>query len=310
MSTIHLRQLEVFHAIIETGSVTAAAAALHVTQPAISAVLKQFEERIQFKLFERRGGRLQPTPEAMELIPDVLEIFGRVRTLDRATDAMRDGLAGRVVVASSPTLMDSLLPRAVALFHAANPGVTVTLRSLSASMAVEGVSRREIDIGIVYSPEDDPAVEAEDLLRSQVACVLPPRHPLAAKRTISATDLVGQTVISIERVSKIGKLGREIALRCEAAGVPPPEPVIEPSSSLTACMLVREGIGIGLVDRVAVMSGAFSDLVLRPFHPRVPLRVQMIFPRDRIRSRPTLELASALRRIAAERQRVKSGSGT
>ena len=107
---LNLRQLEVFHAIMRTGSVTAAAAELKVSQPAISAVLKHTEQRLRFNLFERQGGRLHPTPEATALLLDVNEIFGRADTLARLVQNMRDGHAGRLVLASSPTLVNTLLP--------------------------------------------------------------------------------------------------------------------------------------------------------------------------------------------------------
>jgi len=296
---INLRQLEVFNAIIETGSVTAAARALHVTQPAVSAVLKHFEMRLQFKLFERVGGRLHPTSEALSLMPEVVDIFGRVKALARAADGMRDGLSGRVVVASSPTLVDSLLPRAVTRFREDNPGVTLTLRSLPTPLVVERVACREVDIGIAYGPVDDPGVDAEDLLQSRIACVLPAGHPLAARRTIGMQDLANVPVITIERSSTLGKVGRAIADQCEAAGVAAPVPVIEPSSSITACMLVREGAGIALVDRTALLSGAFGDLAFREFRPRVTLDIQLIYPRKRPRSRATVAVAALLREAIA-----------
>ncbi len=298
-TSINLRHLEVFHAVIETGSVTRAAAVLHVSQPAVSAVLKHFEQRLQFKLFERAGGRLRPTPEAQALLPEVAEIFGRVRALGRVAEGMRDGLAGRVVIASSPTLADSLLPKAVARFRERNPGVTLALQALHAPFLVEQVSRREVDVGLVYGPIDDPGVEVEELVRSEIACVMPAKHDLARKRIITASDLIGLPVITLERTSKLGKVGREIARQLELAGVTAPEPIVEPSSSLTGCLLVREGAGIGLLDRAAALSGAFADLAFREFHPKVELRIQLIFPRPRSRSGATEELASALREVVS-----------
>ena len=68
---------------MQAGSVTGAAHSLNVTQPAISNMLKHTEQQLKFKLFERIGGRLHPTPEAADLLPDVNEIFGRIGTLNR-----------------------------------------------------------------------------------------------------------------------------------------------------------------------------------------------------------------------------------
>lgn len=305
MTSVNLRQLEVFHAIIETGSVTAAANVLHVTQPAVSAVLKHFEQRLQFRLFERVRGRLVPTPQAQALLPEVAEIFGRVRALGRVAEGMRDGLGGRVVVACSPTLVDAILPKAICRVRERNPGVTLTLRSLPTPLVIERVAQREADIGIAYGPVNAPGVEAEELLRSEIACVVPRRHPLARKRVVSAADLVDLPVVTLERASKLGQVGPTIAARCEAAGVPPPIPVIEPSSSLTACLLVREGAGVGLVDRTASLSSAFSDLAFRKFHPQVDVLVQLVFPRGVPRSRAALELAAALRETVAGRAAIK-----
>src|SRR3546814_6538313 len=86
------RQMEVFHAIMQTGSVTAAARVLHVTQPAVSAVLKHCEEQLGLKLFERTGGRLQPTREAEAIFPDIAGVFGQ---LEEVKDLTQDLAAGR-----------------------------------------------------------------------------------------------------------------------------------------------------------------------------------------------------------------------
>ena len=295
---LNLRQLEVFHAIVKTGSVTGAARELHVTQPAISAVLKHLEQRLRYRLFERAGGRLKLTPEGEALLPDVYEIFGRLDTLSRVAEEMRDGLAGRLVVASSPTLVDTLLPQTVARFRLHQRGVSVSLRSLPTPLAVERVLRRDVDMGIVYGPVDEAAVDVEELVSSEIACARPLAHPLAAKDQVHAADLVGESVISL---SPSTHLGRAIETQCIEAGVPPPVIAIEPSSSLTACLMVREGAGLALVDRTAALSGAFGDLAFRSFHPRIGFCIQLIYPRDRPRSRASVQFAQALRQAVGAR---------
>lgn len=290
--SLNLRHLEVFHAIVKSGSVTAAARDLHITQPAVSAVLKHMEQRLQFRLFERVGGRLKLTPEAEALVPDVHEIFGRLDTLGRVAQDMRDGLAGRLMVASTPTLVDTLLPQAIARFRLRQRGVSVALRSLPTPLAVQRVVQREVDMGVVYGPVDEAVVAAEDLASSEIACAVPLNHPLAARSEVHAADLANESVIS---VSPSTRLGRAIESRFAEAGVPPLVIGIEPSSSLTACLMVREGAGVALVDRTAALSGAFGDLAFRTFQPRIPISIQLIYPQDRPRSRASAQLAEALR---------------
>lgn len=289
---LNLRHLEVFHAIVKTGSVTAAARELHITQPAVSAVLKHMEQRLQFKLFERSGGRLKLTPEAEALVPDVNEIFGRIDTLDRAAQDMRDGLAGQLVIASTPTLVDTLLPQAIARFRLKHRGVSVAVRSLPTPLAVQRVERREVDMGLVYGPVEEPGVEAEELASSEIACVVPLNHRLAAQRDVQASDLAGETVIALNPSTR---LGRAIEATFAQAGAPPLAIGIEPSSSLTACLMVREGAGVAIVDRSASLSGAFGDLAFRTLQPRIPISIQLIYPRERPRSRASVQLAEALR---------------
>lgn len=291
---MNLRQLEVFHAIMQAGSVTGAARSLNVTQPAISNVLKHAEQQLKFKLFERIGGRLHPTPEANDLLPDVNEIFGRIDTLNRVVQEVRDGRSGRLVVATSPTLVNAFLPKAIALFRQRSPGVRIAIQSLPTPLVVERVARREVDMGIVYAPVADVGVEAEELVVTEIACVVPKKHPLARKRSINAAELEDLTVISLGAATRLGAL---IEGECRKAGVPVPDVCIEASSSLAGCLMVSAGAGVALVDRATSLSGKFGELAFRPFRPRISVLVQLIYTRDRPRSRAAVQLSEHLRRI-------------
>lgn len=291
---MNLKQLEVFYAIMQAGSVTAAARNLHVTQPAVSNVLRHTERQLNFKLFERIGGRLHPTAEATELLPDVSEIFGRIGTLNRLVQDMRDGKTGRLVIATSPTLIHAFLPRAIALLRQHSPAVHVSIHSLPTPLAIERVARREADMGIVYAPVSDTAIEAEDLLVTEIACVVLKKHRLAKKRCITAQDLAGEAVISLGSTTRLGML---IEDACRKSRVPAPQIAVEASSSFAACLMVSEGGGLALIDRSTALSGKFDDLAFKTFTPRSRVTVQLIYPRDRPRSRATVRLSEQLREI-------------
>ena len=296
---MNLRQLEVFNAVMQAGSVTGAAHRLNVSQPAISNVLKHMEQQLAFKLFERIGGRLHPTPEAADLLPDVTEIFGRIGTLNRLVQEMRDGRSGRLVLATSPTLVNAFLPRAVALFRESSPGIRIAIQSLPTPLVVERVARREVDMGLVYAPVTDSGVDAEDLVVTEVACVVPRKHALARRRLIEAGDLAGHALISLGATTRIGLL---IEHECNKSGLAVPEVDIEASSSLAACLMVSEGAGIGLVDRSIALSGKFGDLAFKPFSPRIRVGVQLIYTRGRPRSRAAVQLSHQLRACVREQK--------
>ncbi|MFP3564569.1 LysR family transcriptional regulator [Paraburkholderia sp. SIMBA_030] len=287
---MNLRQLEVFHAIMQSGSVTGAARALNVSQPAISAVLKHAEQRLGMKLFERISGRLSPTPEASALLPDVDDIFSRIDTLSRTMQAMRDGRTGRILVATTPTLANGIFPRVLGLFRKQSPNVHVSLRSVPTPLAIEAVGFRHADMGVIYGPVDNAGVESEFLATTEIVCALPRRHRLTRKKTITFKDLVGESVISIGATTMLGKL---IDNAARLSGTEVPAATIDASSSLTACLLVAEGVGVALVDRTVIT----SPLVFRPFLPTVSVSIQLIFPHARPRSRATQSMSEVLKRV-------------
>lgn len=298
-STMTLRQLEIFYAIMQAGSVTGAARTLNVSQPAISGALKYAEQRLKMKLFERIGGRLHPTPEAVSILPDVSEIFGRIDTLQRVMQEMRDGRSGSIVVATSPTLANAYLPQAIGLFHKVSPQVRISIHSLPTPLVIERVAKREADIGLVYAPVLDPSVEAEDLAITEIACVIPKTHPLAQKQQICAADLVGESVISLGPNTMLGNLIEETSRKFGGAA---PVIQIEASSSLTACLLVAEGAGIALIDKATASSRKFNDLEFRSYEPKISVPINLIYQRARPRARATVQLADFLKKVVAVAQ--------
>ena len=294
-----LRQPEIFYAIMQAGSVTGAARALNVSQPAISGALKYAEQRLKMKLFERIGGRLCPTPEAVAILPDVSEIFGRIDTLQRVMQEMRDGRSGSIVVATSPTLANAYLPQAIGLFHKVSPQVRISILSLPTPLVIERVARREADIGLVYAPVLDPAVEAEDLAITEIACVLPKSHALTHKQYICAEDLVGESVISLGPNTMLGMLIEDTSRKFGGVA---PVVQIEASSSLTACLLVAEGAGIALIDKATASSRKFDDLVFRRYEPKIAVPINLIYQRARPRARATVQLAEFLKKVVADSQ--------
>ena len=115
---MNLRHMEVFHAIMRTGSVTGAARALNVTQPAVSAILKHCEGQLRMKLFARVSGRLQPTAEAKAIFPEVDAIFGRVDAVNALTQDLVGGRLGTLSIAAAFPIANGYLAKAVATFVA------------------------------------------------------------------------------------------------------------------------------------------------------------------------------------------------
>lgn len=293
---MNLRQMEVFNAVMRAGSITGAARLLKVTQPAVSMVLRHCEDQLRMRLFERVGGRLQPTPEAEAIYPDIANIFQRVETVSRVTTDLAGGRLGNVTVAATFAIANGPLAAAVAEFAPLHPAVTFAVQALPTAQVVDRVARREADFGLGFAPVDDPAVRAERLASAEIACVMPADHPLAARAQITPDDLAGHPVVTYAPHTPIGapveaafKRSRAVLTRS-----------VQVNYSMTAFILAAKGAGVALVEPLLLQVTAIPDLVSRPFVPTIRVESMLILPIGRVQTRTSRGFIEVVRRKMAE----------
>lgn len=271
---LNLRQIEAFRAVMLTGSVVGAARLMSVTQPGVSRTIGLMELRIGYPLFERRGRRLVPTPEAEALYREIEQLYGSIERISQVAQDIRFQRAGALRVATLPALAQWLVPRAIARFQSTRPNVTVFVQSLPSRQIAELVSTRQFDVGIVELPLSRPAIEIEPLDPVPSMAVLPAGHRLASKRQVSLKDLDGERMVMLSQHSFVRY---QIDEAFSTLGVAP-NVVLETPSSSIACALVAAGAGITLVSRWTAAPFAGPDLVVRPLKEAIASRQAIIFP--------------------------------
>ncbi|WP_212525774.1 LysR family transcriptional regulator [Actibacterium sp. MT2.3-13A] len=272
MSKLSLRQLEVFRNIMRLGTMTAAAQALNITQPAASRLLRHAEEQLGTALFHRQNGRLRPTPEARALFPEVDRIFNSVDYVQKIAGDLHRLQAGRLHVATIPSLAATYLTWATERFLREHPAVTIIVSSVVNAEVPEMVAGGRADFGLAFLPLADAEVQVEPIGETHLAAVLPPAHPLCALPELSPHDLVGEPLVSF---SGSAPIGQRIEAVFRSAGIVSPM-TIEVSSSFLACAFVKAGTGIALVDWLAKANGAFPDLEMRPIKPRTHIKTAIL----------------------------------
>ena len=288
---INLRHVEVFYAIMRAGTITGAARVLNVTQPAVSAALKQLESRLRMKLFERAGGRLTPTPEAKALLPDVAEIFGRIGAVERLSRDLASGSRGAFSIAATPPLCDGYVAKAVASFIAKRPGVQVGLQSLASAIVLDRVINREVDLGVVYEPVVSVAVHVERLSQGTIGCILPARHALARRKSVRPSDLAGQRIITyLPQALLRPYIDRALTARSPALDV-----VAHTGTAATAIALAAQGAGLALVETTLFSARPIAGFVMRPLEPRATLDILLLRPRQGPASRVLADFSAHLR---------------
>jgi DNA-binding transcriptional LysR family regulator len=304
---LNVRHLEVFRAVMKTGSVSGAARTLRVSQPAVTKTLQLLEGRIGLPLFTRTKGRLQCTPEAEALLPEIERVFGTLNSIDSFASELRGGYAGRVAIASSATLTSSLIPAAIERFRANRPRIRFDIRALASRHVIEEVRNSQVDVGVLDFPLGGEDFEAEELCCGEIGCVMRIDHPLAERDSIGPRDLFNETLIGFSEATFTGTSVHE-AFR--AANVPC-QISYTTNQTFAAYALVRGGAGIAIVDPFPLFSGAFTDLVIRPFRPTIELRPRVILPRGRPISQVSRwfvqEMVEVTKEMVAGSKRALSG---
>lgn len=245
-----------------TGSMTAAAEVLQISQPAVSRLIRDFETALEMSLFERRGYQVVPTPDALTLYDEVERSFiGQSRISDLAK-ALKANAAGTLRIAAMPVLMGGPLPRFVAQFAKVHADVRVTLIGLSSRLVVEHILSAQADIGYADLPLDPIGIEVEAYSIAAVAA-LPSGHRLVGKAVLEPRDFAGENVIGAPQ----GSLFRS---RVEAFldGVDYHN-FINTTLAQATCTMVNENAGVAIVSPQAADSYADRGLVTRPLSARI-----------------------------------------
>ncbi len=272
---MNLRQIEVFRAFMTTGTVAGAAAQLRVSQPGISRMLKHIETQLRLPLFVRLQGRLLPTPEAQTLFEEVERAWDGVLRVQEAARGLAQSAPGVLRVIVSPSLGPQVIPMALARLRQAHPTLQYTFEMIPPAALVQGLLDSRADIGVMAGDLAHPALEAREVGRSRLVCIMPRGHALEARRQVRPADLAAWPLVSFARDTVEGRMIDDAFL---AAGITR-EMAVQVRSSSSAGWFVQSGIGLALVDETTLWGGTYPRLVTRPFVPAITLSIQVLTKR-------------------------------
>lgn len=266
------RMIEVFRAVILNGSMSEAASVLHISQPAVSRLVRDLESEIGFRLFDRRNGRIYPNDDAMAFYEEVHRAYIGLKRISQAAEQIRTHQTGALRIACMPAIGLSIMPQIIADFRKQFPQVMISFKVVRSETAVQLVSSLQCDIGIVeasfsaLSAKEGPTYEFESV------CILPPGHRLADKETIFPDDLKNEVFISLDPDSKTRS---HIDTLFDAANITRSLQIETPMTNM-ACSLVLEGCGVSIVDPMTAAVFAKQGLISRPFEPQATFSMRTL----------------------------------
>jgi len=271
---VNPRQVEAFRAVMITGSMTAAADLLRVTQPAVSRLIKDLESDLSFRLFRRDGNRLIATQEATILFAEVDRFYIGMDRVAKIAKELRHTRTGTLRVAAISSLSLSCMTDAIQEFNASRPAVKVTLESLNSLSILELVAGRHFDIGFAQVGGEFPGVTVLPLPFPEAVCVVPAGYPASEKSVVEVQDLEGLPFISLGRNQPFRlKVDETFA----AAGIVRKE-ILETSLAASAVAMVAAGMGVSVVDPFSALKFDNGRYLIKSFHPRLTFDVLAITP--------------------------------
>jgi len=293
---MNLRQVEAFRAVMMFGTMVAAARELHTSQPSISRLVTELEERLQFKLFVRGASRLTPTDEGSAFYREVEHSFSGLAYLNQAAHEIRVSGTGRLRIAAIPAIA-GLLPRVIKRFKKRFPQVAILLEMRSEATVRRWTSVGYCDIGYASSIGESPNVHAQQLYQLPGVAVLPTGHALAAKKRVSLEDLRGEPFISLSAVDRTRRLIDEAFERADVSR----QLSIETPYSMTLCALVAQGMGVSIANPLSTLD-APPGLIFRPLTCVIPFFGFTILPTEKVPSALAKVFVEMTREVISEEE--------
>ena len=251
---LDVRRLRVLHAVSAYGSVTAAAAALGYSAPAVSQQLGALEREVGMTLTERAGRGVSLTPAAQILVGHTDTLLARLDAAEADLAALRDQIAGRVTLAAFPSAAASLVPAAWAALADSAPQVRLDLTEMEPEESLPAVLRGETDVAVAHEydllPRPlDPLFERRELLDDPVVLATPADSALSLARLgpVPLAELAGQPFLAPRQATSCAEM---IQRACARAGFVP-RVVARASDFQVLLSLVAAGAGVTLVPGLA-----------------------------------------------------------
>jgi len=269
---MRLRQIEVFHAVYSTGTMTNAAAKLNVSQPSISKVLAHAEQQLGYRLFDRVKGKLIPTPEAHQLFKHVRNVYDDVDRLRHVAQNLKATSAGRIRVAGTPAFGLEILPRAIATFREQHPDAVFEIETLHLDEIHHALQESRIDIGLAFDPSKHPGIRRTKLARARFLVLAPEGSGFEGKKSLSIDDLKDHPFIGLNGRGPLGQL----LSKCLESGDVEPSVVAWTETYHIARALVASGAGITIADEITARSAMGGNVVKIPLEPAIKFDVTQL----------------------------------
>jgi len=269
---MRLRHIEVFHAIMQAGTITGAAQILHISQPAVTKVLQHCELQLGIPLFDRVRGKLYPTPEAHRLSKEIDKLNSDLVSIRRLAANLRAGESEQLRLVSTPTLGASVIPTAIVQWCRAYPTARCVLSTNHTREIVSALLLGEADLALSLQDPRHPGITAEPLAAGPMMALCPLKSPEGL--TTGALH-VSEIVTPLIAMAEGDPLGNVVMNAFEGQDLHPVSYITVQTYQL-ARALVEAGAGMTVVDPFTAASADHTRVRVRALEPAVPVQLYLL----------------------------------
>jgi DNA-binding transcriptional LysR family regulator len=288
---MRLRHIEVFHAIMQVGTISGAAQVLHISQPAVTKVLQHAELQLGMPLFERVRGKLYPKPEAHRLFAETEKLHRDLQGIRRLAASLKGRALETVRLVATPTIASGVLPQAVTNWRREFPHTRCELATHHTSEIVNVLRLGEADLALSLQDPRHPGIVAEPIAHGLLTVVAPAStwSDEECRTPVSAEGLKGELI----GLAEGDPLGDIVLAACEAQAVQPLFHTVVQTYQI-ARALVEAGAGSAVLDPFTAASGAPSKVQCRQWAPAIPVHLYLLTAAHSPLSHGARELANSI----------------
>ncbi len=273
---ISTRQLRAFIALAEVRNFTRAASVCHLSQSAFSALIRQLEDSLDVRLFDRNTRKVELTAEGQEFELSARRVLAEFESAVSDMHARATLQRGRVSIALLPSLAADWLPAVLAGFREAHPGIDLEVADVLSEPCIERVRSGQADFALAATRADTPELRAEPFCSDGFHLVCRSDHPLATHPNPRPRDVAAWPFIHLSRTSSVRQY-------IDAATMPQALPtVLEVDQLATVAGMVSAGLGISIVPSLTLYQFRSPELSIRPVKwPGLTRQIYLVRKRDR-----------------------------
>jgi DNA-binding transcriptional LysR family regulator len=288
---MRLRHIEVFHAIMQVGTISGAAQVLHISQPAVTKVLQHAELQLGMPLFERVRGKLYPKPEAHRLFAETEKLHRDLQGIRRLAASLKSRAGETVRLVSTPTIAISVLPTALTAWRRDFSQTRCELATFHTIEIVNALRLGEADLALSLQDPRHPGIEAEPIAAGALTVMAPAGTWSEAEcaKPVTPLELSGELIGLADR----DPLGEMVVAACEAQDVHPVFHTVVQTYQI-ARSLVEAGAGTAVLDPFTAASADPAKVQCRPWAPEMPVQLYLLSASHAPLSHGARELANCI----------------